>query len=377
MRRFRITLIAVLAPLAALGAEPPAVAISADLALAREHFAARRDTEAQAAFERVLAADPASHEAVYHLGRLAKRRGDWPAVAEFYERCTQLAPAEALYWADLGEAYGKLAGKASIIKQLGLARKCRAALEKAIELAPDTRLSPRPARVCEKAPSMPAAAATGTRPTTEIAKRVAFAGALRHWRDHHRSKNWAAAEIAYAMRPVAKPPSSRFAPSAALRRAGALRDALVQLRPGLARTPTLRSPLPDRPRTPALSETLLAEGETATAPLPRTTPRAFPAAAQPHAQHRSATSSRAAATRSRPRHERALRLDPHLKARRRALAKLAHEDNTKAGPTDRPLKLSAASSPAATTAAGGHSPSVGHLKTESTSRAGTVSSEWD
>jgi len=330
MRRFRITLIAVLAPLAALGAEPPAVAISADLALAREHFAARRDTEAQAAFERVLAADPASHEAVYHLGRLAKRRGDWPAVAEFYERCTQLAPAEALYWADLGEAYGKLAGKASIIKQLGLARKCRAALEKAIELAPDNLDYRRGLlEFCEKAPSI----AGGGRDralaqATEIAKRDAFAGALATGGIHARSKNWAAAEIAYAnaarLRPAAVEPLAALG----LRDVEQERyaDALVQFDQALARNPDDFAVLFQIGRVAALSGLNLAEGETALrrylaqpARLPGLPPNA-------NAQHRlgDILARRGDTAAARAAYEEALRLDPSLKPAAEALAKLAH-----------------------------------------------------
>ncbi len=206
MRRILPVLLAALAACAVLAAEPPATAPAA-LAAARELYTARRDAEAQAAFERLLAADPANHEAVYHLGRLAKRRGDWPAVAKFYERCTVLAPANALYWADLGEAYGKLAGKAGIFEQLGLARKCRTALEKAIALAPDA-LDYRQGLVefYEKAPGI----AGGGRDkalaqATEIAKRDPYAGAMTTGGIQTRARQWAAAEAAFRAAAQARP----------------------------------------------------------------------------------------------------------------------------------------------------------------------------
>ncbi len=209
MRRFLPVLFAALALAAVLRAGPPA---AADLAAAHELYTARRDAEAQAAYERLLAADPANHEAVYYLGRLAKRRGDWAAVAKHYERCTVLAPANALYWADLGEAYGKLANKAGIFEQLGLARKCRTALEKAVALAPDD-LTYRQglAEFYDKAP--PIAGGGRDKALTqaaEIAKRDAYAGAMTKGRIQTRARNWLEAETAFRsaaqLRPAAPEP---------------------------------------------------------------------------------------------------------------------------------------------------------------------------
>ena len=328
MRRFLLPLIAALAPLAAFCAEPLPAAPSADLTAARELYVARRDAEAQAAFERILAIDPASHEAVYHLGRLAKRRGDWTAVAEFYEHCTRLAPTNALYWADLGEAYGKLAGKAGILRQLGLARKCRAALEKAVELEPEN-LEYRHGLLsyCEKAPAI----AGGGRDkalaqAAEIAKRDPYAGALATGSIHARAENWAAAEIAFAgaakLRPAATEPLAALGLLYAEQKRYA--DALVQFDQVLARDPDHLASLYQVGRVSALSGLNLAEGEAA---LRRYLAQPAHPSGQPtnaHAQLRlgDILARRGASAAACAAYEEALRLEPGLKPAAEALAKL-------------------------------------------------------
>ena len=208
-------LLATLLSLPLQGGNTAVTTATPSLAEAHELFTSRRDADAQAAFERLFAIDPANHEAVYHLGRLAKRRGDWKATAEHYERCTQLAPTNALYWVDLGEAYGKLAGKAGVFQQLGLARKCRAALEKAIDLAPD-KLDYRHGLIefYEKAPAI---AGGGRDKALAQAAAIAlldpFDGALTTGGIQGRAKNWTAAATAYrsaaALRPeAAEPPAA-------------------------------------------------------------------------------------------------------------------------------------------------------------------------
>ena len=108
-----------------------------DLASAYELFAARKDAEAKAAYEAILANNPKSDQALYYLARLAKRRHDWATVAERMEEAVKLAPDNASYWGDLGEAYGAQTRHASPLTQLGLARKTLAALKKAAELDPN------------------------------------------------------------------------------------------------------------------------------------------------------------------------------------------------------------------------------------------------
>lgn len=327
MRRILPVLLAALAACAVLAAEPPATAPAA-LAAARELYTARRDAEAQAAFERLLAADPANHEAVYHLGRLAKRCGDWPAVAKFYERCTVLAPANALYWADLGEAYGKLAGKAGIFEQLGLARKCRTALEKAIALAPDA-LDYRQGLVefYEKAPGI----AGGGRDkalaqATEIAKRDPYAGAMTTGGIQTRARQWAAAETAFRHAAQARPTATDPLAALGLMYAdqGRFADAFAQFDRILALSPDDLPVLYQLGRIAALSGQRLDEGEAA---LRRYLGQPNHPAGQPtnaHAQFRlgDILARRGDTAAARAAYQEALRLDPGLKPAAEALAKL-------------------------------------------------------
>ena len=113
-----------------LRAEPPNAAA---LAL----FKAKHYPESRDAFEQIAAAEPNNAEAHYYLGMIAIRRSDNDEAIRQLERATELAPANSDYFADLGDAYSRAIDKAGLLSQLGLARKCQAALEKSVELNPD------------------------------------------------------------------------------------------------------------------------------------------------------------------------------------------------------------------------------------------------
>lgn len=99
-------------------------------------FTAKKYPEARAAFEKIAAADPANAAAHYHLGVLALRRGDTDEAVAQLERATELAPTNSDYFANLGDAYGSAAQAAGLFSKLGLAKKCREALEKSVALDP-------------------------------------------------------------------------------------------------------------------------------------------------------------------------------------------------------------------------------------------------
>lgn len=180
-----------------------------ELAAAHAHYTAREDAEAKMAFAAILAKDPTNAAAEYYLGRIAKRQKDWETVTTHYARCTELEPANALYWADLGEAYGKLAGKASVFRQLGLARKCRTALEKAVELAPDDIEFRRGlAEFYEKAPGIAGGGHGKALAQAEAIRQLdPFAGAMTTGSIEAHAKNWPQAEAALLEAAAIRPDS--------------------------------------------------------------------------------------------------------------------------------------------------------------------------
>ena len=124
--------LALLVPFAQLRADE-----AADLASAYELFTAKKDAEARAAYEAILARNAKSDQAIYYLARLAKRQHDWAGVAARMEAAVKIAPNNATYWADLAEAYGAQTRHAGPLTQLGLAKKTLAALKKAAALDPN------------------------------------------------------------------------------------------------------------------------------------------------------------------------------------------------------------------------------------------------
>src|ERR1035437_2947601 len=100
-------------------------------------FKTKHYPESREAFEKIATAEPNNAEAHYYLGMIAIRRSDEDEAIRQLERATTLAPTNSDYFADLGDAYSRAIDKAALLLQLGLARKCEAALEKSVALHPD------------------------------------------------------------------------------------------------------------------------------------------------------------------------------------------------------------------------------------------------
>lgn len=96
----------------------------------------RKPVEAQQAFEVLAASDPRNADVQSYLGRLALQRSEFEKAVAILERAVALAPNDARIHQQLGDAYGLSAQKAGLFAKLGLARKCRAEYEKAVELDP-------------------------------------------------------------------------------------------------------------------------------------------------------------------------------------------------------------------------------------------------
>jgi tetratricopeptide (TPR) repeat protein len=99
-------------------------------------FHDKKWSEAQAALEKLTAAEPDNAEAFFYLGEsfLYRDQGE-PAVPPL-EKAVALAPANSDYRRHLGDAYGLSAQQAGFFSKTGWALKCKAAYEKAVELDP-------------------------------------------------------------------------------------------------------------------------------------------------------------------------------------------------------------------------------------------------
>ena len=118
-------------------------------------YTQRKPLEAQKAFEALATAEPDNAGIQFYLGRLALQRNDHEKAVGYLEKAVALAPGDSRMHHRLGDAYGLSAQKAGFFSQLGLAKKCRAEYEKAVELDPkniDARWSLM--EYCRQAPSL-------------------------------------------------------------------------------------------------------------------------------------------------------------------------------------------------------------------------------
>ncbi len=106
------------------------------IASARALLDAKKLPEAQQAFEQLAAADPKNAEVNYHLGDLALRRHQLDQGVAYLEKSVAADPQNSRYHHRLGDAYGTQAAEASVFRQLGFAKKCLAAYERAVALDP-------------------------------------------------------------------------------------------------------------------------------------------------------------------------------------------------------------------------------------------------
>ena len=87
---------------------------------------------AEAFFE----AHPQEARSAYLLSRVRTQFGEIDDALKYAQRAVQLEPKNAGYHLQLAQAYGDQAQKASILKQFGWARKCRAEIEAAMAIDP-------------------------------------------------------------------------------------------------------------------------------------------------------------------------------------------------------------------------------------------------
>jgi tetratricopeptide (TPR) repeat protein len=110
---------------------------SAALADAIKLYDAHKPVEAQAAFEKIAAADPKNAGAAYYLGQLALERDDADQAVKWLESAVALAPGKSAYFLALGDAYSIAVNNVSVFSKAGVAEKCLAAYDQAVALDPD------------------------------------------------------------------------------------------------------------------------------------------------------------------------------------------------------------------------------------------------
>jgi tetratricopeptide (TPR) repeat protein len=96
----------------------------------------RQWPQAQALLEKATAATPKDGEAWQRLSQVFIQLGDADRAVETMEQAAALAPASSDLQRQLGDAYGFAAQKAGMLSKMGLAKKCKAAYDKAVALDP-------------------------------------------------------------------------------------------------------------------------------------------------------------------------------------------------------------------------------------------------
>jgi len=99
-------------------------------------LAAGKFAEARDIVQKAVAADPKNAEAHYCLGIVFITQSNHAEATPHFEKAVALAPGVSKYHRSLGDAYGLAALNASVLRKLSLAKKSKAAYEKAVELDP-------------------------------------------------------------------------------------------------------------------------------------------------------------------------------------------------------------------------------------------------
>ncbi len=111
---------------------------STPLDTARQFYTERKDAEAKSAFEALARGEPRNAEAVLYLGRLAMRARDVDTAVKHFEKAIELDPTKSAHHLELGGAYGAKIQSAGLLGKASLAGKSRKAMEKAVELDPNS-----------------------------------------------------------------------------------------------------------------------------------------------------------------------------------------------------------------------------------------------
>jgi Tfp pilus assembly protein PilF len=99
-------------------------------------FNAHRYAEARRELDAAVRAHPDDARAHHYLGRIAMHETRFQDAIGHLQRAAELEPSVAEHQILLGRAYGQLAVRSGLTKKFGLAKRARAALERAVALDP-------------------------------------------------------------------------------------------------------------------------------------------------------------------------------------------------------------------------------------------------
>jgi tetratricopeptide (TPR) repeat protein len=101
-------------------------------------FNAHRYADARRELAATVREHPNDARAYHYLGRLAMHETRFRDATTHLERAAALEPSVADHYVWLGRAYGQLAVRSGLTKKFGLAKRARAALERAVALDPSS-----------------------------------------------------------------------------------------------------------------------------------------------------------------------------------------------------------------------------------------------
>jgi tetratricopeptide (TPR) repeat protein len=175
-------------------------------------FQAHRYADARRSLEAAATSDANNAKAHLYLGRIALHQTRFDDAIVHLEKAVALEPGVAAHHAWLGRAYGQLAVRSGLRKKFSLAKRSRAALERAVELDP-SNLEARSwlTQFYLLAPRIVGGSASKARAqANELAKLSEFRGALaRAWIAEDRGKHDEAAREYRAA--IARQPDSLIA----------------------------------------------------------------------------------------------------------------------------------------------------------------------
>jgi tetratricopeptide (TPR) repeat protein len=304
-----------------------AFAASEALAPGIRLFESRRFEEARKFFEPYVAKNPKDFDATFYLGRSLFALGRFEPAAEQLEKAAELRPAsaETLLW--LGRSYGQFAMQASVFRQAGLAKKCKAAWDKAVVLDPNN-LDVREDLIQYylRAPGFMGGSVPKAREqAAEIKKRDAVRGALSTVTVHLHQKENAAAEkeLAEAIRKAPADPRPRYTLGALQQEGKRWNDAFETFEAVLKTSPDDYDALYQVGKTGALSGQRLDRAEECLKRYLGHTPKPTSAPlANAHYRLGTVYEKKGNKAQARTHYKKAVELDKDLKEAKEALAKL-------------------------------------------------------